>query len=981
MKKKLLLTLAIVAIFACIFAIGISAEEVLNEGNALITSTSDEFATGDQINYISGLANEIYFNGTSSQSNKKLSLEQRMVLRNDDGTYSTFPSAYLFNISKDGSKRVHRFQWLDITLINAATGQTYEPADLIRLEIPEGIIDIHHDDRSSNARLGMNNSSDFKAAGLKYISFPSSCTGSLTMGDFARGISTLEEVDFSKMTNPHNFNLSTAFYGCTSLTKVTFPATFASDGAAVGTCTIGDYMFYKCPITSISLPKEIKTIGKQTFRYSGLTAIDISNTNITEIGEYAFENCDSLVTVKLPTTLNKLNACVFANSEALTFVDFGNNQNSFNMPSWGVFLNCTSLKAISLPVNTVQIPDRGFSNCKALTAVYLGEKLVAIRGNKGDSAGDGPAFAYNTEMYFVQNPFSVIKADGSFYTADEFTPPEKPNVYYFPSTLKQIVNSGNTNDFFYVRDFNYTYTEETVTDEATGVTTITKTINVDENGYPIISYGNYNIPSFAGVVLDKDGKRIINEYVYLFEYETNEDGSLVYTMKEKKENNNTKITHTYYPVIKRDAEGNIVYRLDENGERIKIYDSRGVAIKAMYDDGIVRSGGNADRGIVGCTNLNSILVFPEGFTGYYDGSQSCDENQRGDILGEGMIGKCATAENPITLVFLGRIDRISMDRKNNYTSYMTYMFANPANTSFEDTKIGTWYSVSDSNYSNQTEMYVIFCHAEGGAQRYKINFVGSTDNSYYPVLNATIQTAQEGSNWHIYEPGTDYTSEATCLLPAGEFRLCFCGKVCSSDIVEGSEPLGHDKTNVDITAFYFPLLNGVPNYFEDAHNVYTCSRCNEEQDEVAEGTALFVAKGMTVPDYGVSALCHAIKIDLDAVEKYNAFLGEGNEIKYGVLAGVAIDGNKPVGADGKSNCDAIVMGFEATKFSIIQLKLTGLEKANKQLYCGAYVVVDGTVSYLYEGVVSDEATPLIVNNGILDQTTPETTVEETKENA
>ena len=97
----------------------------------------------------------------------------------------------------------------------------------------------------------------------------------------------------------------------------------------------------------------------------------------------------------------------------------------------------------------------------------------------------------------------------------------------------------------------------------------------------------------------------------------------------------------------------------------------------------------------------------------------------------------------------------------------------------------------------------------------------------------------------------------------------------------------------------------------------------------------------------------------------------------GVLAGVAVDGNKPVGADGKSNCDAIVMGFESTNFSILQLKLTGLEKANKQLYCGAYVVADGVVSYLYEGVVSDEATPLIVNNGILDQTTPETTVEET----
>ncbi|MBO5339133.1 MAG: leucine-rich repeat domain-containing protein [Clostridia bacterium] len=947
MKKKIFLTLVIVVALACLFAVGVSAEEVLNEGNALITSASDEFATGDQINYITGLANEIYFNGTSSQGNKTLSLEQRMVLKNDDGTYSTFPSAYLFNISKDGSKRAHRFQWLDITLINSATGQTYEPADLIRLEIPEGIIDIHHDDRSSNARLGMQNSTDLKAANLKYLSFPASCTGTLSMGDFARGITTLEEVDFSKMTAPSSFSLSTAFYGCTSLSKVTFPTTFASDGTAPGTCSISDYMFYQCPITTISLPNEIKYIGKHAFRYSSLTSIDISNTIVTEIGEYAFENCDSVVTIKLPTTLTKVNACTFANNENLTFVDFGDNQNTFNMPSWGVFMNCVALKAISLPANTVQIPDRGFSNCKALTAVYLGEKLEAIYGNKGDGAGDGPAFANNTLMYFVQNSFSVTKVDGSFYTAEEFTPPEKPNIYYFPSTLKQIVNGGNLNGYFRTYDFTYTYTTTTVTDESTGTTKTVYVLNVDENGYPVISYGNYNVPNYNGNVLvkDKDGNPIVNEYMYLFEYERDENGDLILT--EVKENNKYYMRAT----IKRDDEGNVVYRLDENGERIKLYDSRGIAVRAMYDDGMVKSSGSADRGIVGCTNLNSVLVFPEDFTGYYDGTQSRNENQRGDILGDGMLTKCATAENPITLVFLGRIDRISMDRRNGNTSYMTYMFANPANTGFDNTKVATYYSPSDSNYSNQNEMYVIFCHAEGGAQKYQIKFAGQEDNVHYPVLNATLQTPSEGANWHLYEPGTDYTSEATCELPAGSFKLCFCGKVCEQTVVEGSVALGHLKDGAEIT-ITFPLVDNVPNYFANQIYNYCCQRegCGKSLSEEQLDTALFEVGGYSTPENGEASGCisHTIRVNKANVLEYERI--SGDTVNYGVTAGASTSIGSPVVINnlGEIEADtyALIADMTGTQYTKLVIKVTGLEAGNT-ISCNAYIVFNKESDKIY----------------------------------
>ncbi|MBO5374984.1 MAG: leucine-rich repeat domain-containing protein [Clostridia bacterium] len=669
MKKRLAILAVVVMALMCLLAISVNAEEVLNNGNPLITSTSDEFATGDNINYITGLANEIYFNGTSSQGNKALSLEQRMVLKNDDGTYSTFPSAYLFNISKDGNKRAHRFQWLDVTLINAATGQNYESADLIRLEIPEGIVDIHHDDRSANARLGMQNSTDLKAENLKYISFPASCTGTLTMADFARGITALEEVDFSKMTNPYSFSMGTAFYGCTSLSKVTFPETFNSDNGSIGTCQINENMFYECPITSISLPKEITTINKYAFKKSGLVSIDLSGcTALTSILQDAFRECKSLKTIKMPLKLNNIGAEAFRDCTALEFVDFGENTAAtFQFPAHRAFYNCGNLRAISLPENTTHINNGTFALCKKLEAIYLGNAIIQINGNKGDSAGDGPTFAECEKMYFVNEPFSVTKDDGSFYTVEEWKNPAKPDVYYFPSTLKRICGAHNINSSF-----------------------------------------------------------------------------------------------------------------------------------TMTEDGHVQNVGGADLAFVKCYNLNKYLVFPEGFTGVDEGTLNGNneatenENQRGDTLDSGLFHNCATESNPLTLVFLGRIDRISFDRRNGQTSYMTYMFANPANTSFENTKIGTYFG--NAYYSNQNEMYVIFCNTansegEGGilegnhvSAKYKINFVASESDANVPVLKATAVDKVDSNEdtiadeWHVIDVrNDDQMTPATCIANAKGLTFCFCG--------------------------------------------------------------------------------------------------------------------------------------------------------------------------------------------------------------
>ncbi|MBQ4108087.1 MAG: hypothetical protein IJC80_01660, partial [Clostridia bacterium] len=101
-------------------------------------------------------------------------------------------------------------------------------------------------------------------------------------------------------------------------------------------------------------------------------------------------------------------------------------------------------------------------------------------------------------------------------------------------------------------------------------------------------------------------------------------------------------------------------------------------------------------------------------------------------------------------------------------------------------------------------------------------------------------------------------------------------------------------------------------------------------------------------------------------------LGESNAIKYGVVVGKATASGKPVNTDGTSSTNAIVVGFDGTDYSHIQAKITNVPDENTALYCSAYVIDAGVVTYLYEGSVSTTAQVISLNN--YNPTLPETTV-------
>ncbi len=288
----------------------------------------------------------------------------------------------------------------------------------------------------------------------------------------------------------------------------------------------------------------------------------------------------------------------------------------------------------------------------------------------------------------------------------------------------------------------------------------------------------------------------------------------------------------------------------------------------MDDSGMVTNTGLEDCGFYNLPNINSVLVLPESYQGYDDRELSTSgwkvaqfTDFRGDTIESGLFQNCGTEENPLTVVFLGKIDRVSMGRSGQ-SQYTTYVFANPANTGFENTKIGTSYDTSYATYSNQTEMYAVFCYANNSAgAKYKLSFEGSDSLNTYPVLKTELV---EDASCHISSPRNNEIAKLPdCVTDMLINTFCFCGVPIETNVtVEGTKTnhnfnLEEGATKVKITYV---------NYLAKGNATIKCAKC----DVTSKATAapiIIEFKGFSTKING-DGLVISYLIDYTALDEY-----------------------------------------------------------------------------------------------------------------
>ena len=158
-----------------------------------------------------------------------------------------------------------------------------------------------------------------------------------------------------------------AFRDCKRLTSVTIPS---------GVTTIKNAAFSGCTrLAYVSIPDTVTTIGRDAFRgCKGLTSITLPNS-VTSLGGYAFRDCTNLMSVTLPSKLTSIEESTFFGCTELVNITIPDSVKSIGAEA---FRNCSALMTVTIPGNVTSIKKMVFSGCSSLTNVTVPHRVKTI---------------------------------------------------------------------------------------------------------------------------------------------------------------------------------------------------------------------------------------------------------------------------------------------------------------------------------------------------------------------------------------------------------------------------------------------------------------------------------------------------------------------------------------------------------------------------------------------------------------------------
>lgn len=139
---------------------------------------------------------------------------------------------------------------------------------------------------------------------------------------------------------------------------------------------IGDSAFSNCKsLVSIELPDSLQSIGNDAFSgCKSLRIIKIPNAVIS-IGYYAFSGCGSLIGIELPDSLQSIGNGAFSGCESLKSIEIPNTVTSIEEDTFNA---CTSLVSIELSNTLTNIGRAAFIFCLSLKRIKVPNSVISI---------------------------------------------------------------------------------------------------------------------------------------------------------------------------------------------------------------------------------------------------------------------------------------------------------------------------------------------------------------------------------------------------------------------------------------------------------------------------------------------------------------------------------------------------------------------------------------------------------------------------
>ena len=139
---------------------------------------------------------------------------------------------------------------------------------------------------------------------------------------------------------------------------------------------VGERAFMDCDsLISVSLPESIKAIDELAFAY----CYNIEEVNMPSeaslIGQGAFTSCKQLTSITIPEGVTELYYTTFNSCEGLQTVILPNSLTTIKN---GVFTGCESLQTIVLPESLISIGNYTFGYCYALESITIPASVTDI---------------------------------------------------------------------------------------------------------------------------------------------------------------------------------------------------------------------------------------------------------------------------------------------------------------------------------------------------------------------------------------------------------------------------------------------------------------------------------------------------------------------------------------------------------------------------------------------------------------------------
>ena len=242
-----------------------------------------------------------------------------------------------------------------------------------------------------------------------------------------------------------------AFYKSTNVENLILPNTLI---------TIGEEMFYQSKLKTVVIPANATTIGNSAFEQcASLISIDIP-ANVETIGTAVFWGCSSLTTVtfekvsqlktigggssyygafsyctaltsiEIPASVETIGASAFKGCSKLATVTFEKESQlktiggGYSEPNYyGVFSDCTALTSIEIPASVETIEAAAFKDCSSLTSIEIPASVETIKASafKGCSSLATVTFENGSQLKTIEGgyPSSGTFADCTALTSIE----------------------------------------------------------------------------------------------------------------------------------------------------------------------------------------------------------------------------------------------------------------------------------------------------------------------------------------------------------------------------------------------------------------------------------------------------------------------------------------------------------------------------------------------------------------------------------